>query len=310
MKLPAPFSLLHILVLVNLVPIAASSDEGSIGTFRECDACPEMVNIPAGSFLFGSPEDEAGRTDDEGPQSKVTLDGFAVSKFEITLGQYQAFVSATNYQTEDICLSLQENGSWGYQPELNWQTPGFEQSEDHPVVCVSWHDANAYVGWLNTQTPKGTYRLLTESEWEYAARAGTTTTYWWGANQDEFCKFTNGGDALAGQSYGAWDRAGECSDGHLYTAPVGAFKAPNAFGLHDMVGNVWEWVADCYQPSLSSTYFSEETVPEEGCEKRAVRGGAWDYSPLYLRSAYRGAWNPTQGFSNFGFRVAKSLGRD
>ncbi|MEM1412933.1 MAG: SUMF1/EgtB/PvdO family nonheme iron enzyme, partial [Pseudomonadota bacterium] len=177
----------------------------------------------------------------------------------------------------------------------------------HPVVCVSWRDANAYIDWLNSQTADVSFRLLTESEWEYAARGGTTSTYWWGDIQDEFCQYTNGSDALAGEAYNAWDQAGACLDGHLYTAPVGAYQASNAFGLHDMVGNVWEWVAAGYQPAINSAYFSEQSVPEQGCEKRAVRGGAWDYGPLYLRSAYRGAWDPSQGFSNFGFRVARTL---
>lgn len=305
MKYVIPFSALLFFSLQAHASEQATTQAAS--SFRDCDACPNMIEVPAGSFLFGSPETEAGRTDDEGPQTTVSLKRFAVSQFEITRGQYQAFVTATHYQTEDICLSLQENGSWGYNPELNWQTPGFEQTDDHPVVCVSWRDVTAYIDWLNAQATDASYRLLTESEWEYAARGGTTSTYWWGENQAEFCKYTNGGDLLAGEAYSAWDRAGKCSDGYLYTAPVGAYKIANAFGLYDMVGNVWEWVADCYQPSLSSAYFSEKSVPEQDCEKRSVRGGAWDYSPLYLRTAYRGAWNPTQGFSNFGFRVAKTL---
>ncbi len=278
--------------------------------FRDCPECPEMVVVPGGDLLFGSPESEEGRSADEGPQLPLTIQPFAAGRFPVTRGEFAAFLAATE-QDGDVdaaeqpgCFVLQGNGGWGFNPEGRWDDPDFEQGDDHPVVCVSWNEAQDYVAWLNSQVEGTPYRLLAEAEWEYAARAGTTTPYWWGDAQGGFCSYTNGAGAEAAAVYTAWDRAGTCDDGFLYTAPVGHYRKPNPFGLEDMVGNAWEWVSDCYVNRIEPP---ANTQKDEGCEKRVLRGGGWDYAPLYLRTAYRGAWSGDGRFANFGFRVARDL---
>lgn len=277
-------------------------------SFSDCAECPEMIVIPSGTFLIGSDASEPGHIEDESPQVEVNISRFAASKFEVTLGQFKSFIDATGYADETVCLSMQENGGWGYDPEKSWENPGFEQDANHPVTCVSWNTANAYVKWLNEQSAPGQYRLLSESEWEYAARAGSTTTYWWGDDEDDFCEVTNGVDQMAQSRFPNWPRAGNCSDGFVFTAPVGHYQSPNAFGAEDMVGNVWEWVSDCYADSHVNKPRDGMPQTAEACEKGVMRGGAWgDHGSFYLRSAYRGAWDRGQSFTNLGFRVAKTL---
>ncbi|MEM9323541.1 MAG: SUMF1/EgtB/PvdO family nonheme iron enzyme, partial [Pseudomonadota bacterium] len=230
---------------------ALSATKSGFQETRTCPHCPEMVQIEGGTFLLGSPADEPGHIEDEGPQQKITVAPFAVARFEVTVAQYAAFVDATGYDADARCLVMGENGSWNYDPEASWRSPGFTQDSTHPVVCVNWNDVTAYIAWLNNQSPDHQFRLLSESEWEYAARADSTTPYWWGDVEDDFCRHTNGADITARAAYPGWPRTGNCDDGFLYTAPVGHFGSPNGFGVEDMVGNVWEWVADCYVDNYS-----------------------------------------------------------
>ena len=216
----------------------------------DCDHCPALVKIPAGTFVLGSPQDEPGHVQDEGPQKKITVGAFAVSRYEVTVGQYATFVEATNYEDNAGCFVMSNSGAqqgkWRFDPEATWRTPGFPQADDHPVTCISADAADAYVTWLNDSAGVTAYRLLSESEWEYAARAGSTTPYWWGEIEEDFCRYANGVDQTARAAYPGWQRSGPCDDGHLFTAPVGSYGQANPFGLYDTAGNVWEWVADCY----------------------------------------------------------------
>ena len=198
--------------------------EGTAGwRFRDCAECPELVVVPTGSYMMGAPSSEDGR-DNEGPVHRVRIGwAFAVGVKEVTVGEYGRFVSETGRSMGDSCWTY-EGGEWKERSGRSWRNPGFSQTDGHPVVCVSWDDAKAYVGWLSGETGEG-YRLLSESEWEYVSRAGTRTAYWWG---DEI-----------GRSRANCDRCGSRWD-EEQTAPVGSFSA-NAFGLHDVHGNVWEW---------------------------------------------------------------------
>ena len=226
-------------------------------TFRDCPGCPEMVVVPAGSFLMGSPESEEGRWDDEGPVHEVTIARpFAVGVYEVTFGEWDACVSG--------------GGCGGYRPD----DQGWGRGR-RPVVNVSWEDAQAYVRWLSGRTGEA-YRLLSEAEWEYVARAGTTTRYWWGNE--------------IGRNRANCDGCGSRWD-DKQTAPVGSFAA-NPFGLHDVHGNVWEWTEVCY---------------EGDCSRRVLRGGSWVDAPRFLRSAFR--YRSTTGgrFGSYGFRVARTL---
>lgn len=284
-------------------------DPGS--AFRECKDCPEMVVVPAGAITLGSEPDEPSRQSDEGPRTLVTVDGpFAVGRFEVTVSQWTAFSQATGRITRSGCWQTNTKGTWRNEPDLHWTDPGHSTSRRHPVSCISWDDAQAYIAWLNTQVPNGTYRLMTEAEWEYAAHGGRNlnSAYYWGDDRptSSLCEYANGPDAGMRKRVKNWVHA-PCSDGHIGPAPVGSFK-PNGFGLYDISGNVWEWVADCYKKSYAGRSRTQEAYePDGSCSKRARRGGSWIGNISTLRTANR-ADDPPNARRNYnGLRVARSL---
>ncbi|HRJ51729.1 MAG TPA: SUMF1/EgtB/PvdO family nonheme iron enzyme [Candidatus Thiothrix moscowensis] len=255
---------------------------------------PEMVNIPAGSFTMGCKEGrddvEGGCDSDEKPAHKVTLSAFKLAKTEVTVGQFRAFVEATRYKTtaeeKGSCWSLDADGKWGDVKGNSWRKLGFPQTDDHPVACVSWDDAQAYVVWLGKETSK-LYRLPTEAEWEYAARGGKENAYPWGQSIGKNNANCSG------------DLCGEKFD---YTSPVGSFS-PNPFGLYDMHGNAWEWVSD-----WKGEYAAEQQQDPKGASSgssRVLRGGSWVNEPRYVRSALRNDRTPDLRHYNVGFRVAQ-----
>ncbi len=255
---------------------------------------------------MGSPAHEAERKGDEAPQHDVSVAGpFAVSKYEVTRDQFERFVSQTGHDYGDSC-STYESGRWELRKGRTFRDPGYPQTGDHPVVCVSWDDAQAYAGWLSRKCGKK-YRLLTEAEWEYAARAGTTTSRYWGDDPDEACTHANVYDDRGRRANRfEWSRHG-CDDGFGQTSPAGRFR-PNRFGLHDMLGNVWEWVQDCYHDSYTGAPENGSAWVSGPCQERVLRGGSWVYIPPSVRSANRGKY--PAGTRNFylGFRVAADLG--
>ena len=241
-------------------------------TFRDCDACPEMVVVPAGSFMMGSPAHEDGRYDEEGPVHRVTIPApFAVGKYEVTFAEWDACAVA------EFCSEYRpDDEGWG--------------RNRRPVINVSWREAIQYVQWLSHITGKH-YRLLSEAEWEYAARAGSQTRYAWG-------------DGI-GSNRANCDGCGSRWDDKS-TAPVGSFAA-NAFGLHDMLGNVGEWVEDCWNDSYAGAPSGGTAWVSGNCRRRVVRGGSWDFLPWDLRSAFR-YWHTTgHRYFSDGFRVARTL---
>lgn len=294
--------------------------------FRDCPECPEMVVLPSGNFEMGSPPDEPGRSqtswnpDRESPVHPVSIRAFAIGKFEVTRSQFQAFITATRRQ-----VSI--DGKWA-------QPYRFNQDDTHPVVDVTWDEAKAYVAWLSLKT-KHTYRLPSESEWEYAARAGTTSAQYWGSDLDEACIYENIADETAKQDPKEAERwkghkrvTASCSDGFVFTSPVGSFK-PNPFGLYDMLGNASEWVEDCAHlanynnaPSDGSAWHtgaspplirgsdtvetaSNKVLSSENCEMRMSRGGSWYFG--FARVAFRGAHGKWERSDEQGFRVAMTL---
>ena len=211
--------------------------------FRDCPECPEMVVVPAGSYDMGSPSYAGSRFHSDGPVHRVTIsDPFAVGVHEVTRGEWSRFVSETGHAAGDSCWTY-ETGEWKEHSGRGWRDPGFGQGSGHPAVCVSWADARAYVDWLSDETG-AEYRLLSESEWEYVARGGSRTSRHWGTSESGQCSHANGADRSARGRYVRW-RVAPCDDGHVHTAPVGSFRA-NGFGLHDVLGNAWEWVEDCW----------------------------------------------------------------
>jgi formylglycine-generating enzyme required for sulfatase activity len=184
--------------------------------------------------------------------------------------------------------------------------PGYAQAGNHPAVCVSWTDAQAYVDWLSHTTGKS-YRLPSEAEYEYAARAGGTARYGLSEDPAELCRFANGADQSARTS-GLPDDASymACTDGYPYTAPVGSFAA-NAFGLYDLIGNVWEWTADCFADDYRAAASDGAARSQAVCPARAVRGGDWFSSAFLLRPAVRAKANPDAHHDDIGFRVVRTL---
>ena len=298
-----------LLAALLLVPAAAPAAPAGAGSdspgFRDCDACPLMVVVPAGSVLLGSPASEVGRRDDEGPRRRVAIPApLAVSRHEISRGDYEAFLRATGHPVGAGCLTDRErHGTWTMDNVSTLRDPNFRQDDDHPVVCVSWEDAQAYVAWLNRRVPGAGFRLLREAEWEYAARAGSDAAYPWGAEPDLGCEHMNGVDRTVLPAYPDWVALG-CSDGALYTAPVGSYRA-NAFGLFDMIGNVAEWVEDC----STDSYAAPPVAPGAACARRIIRGGAWGSTAPNLRTADRFRQPPGHRDDSIGIRIARPMAR-
>src|SRR5437870_5595659 len=280
----------------------AAAKPGAV--FRECPDCPEMLVIPPGSFTMGSPDSEKvwaashgaspQSVSDEAPQHRVTLRSFALGKYDVTRAEYAVFVRETGYPPGDGCGK--DSFKWNKQPDLNWQNPGFTQTDRDPVVCMSWNDARAYITWLNTKVRASTYtngggpyRLPSEAEWEYAARGGTTTPFWWGDD-----------DAAAVDH--AWFKAN--SDGHSHSVGL---KPANAFGLYDIVGNVWQWTEDCYGDTYANVPADGSAAESPtGC-MRVDRGSCWMYPAWLLRSATRRSEEHTSELQSRGHLVCRLL---
>ena len=253
--------------------------------FRDCEDCPQMIAIPPGTFTMGSPESEKGRKSSEGPQRDVTIAyAIAASQHEITWANWETCVAGGGCQGTDPHEPLRE-ALWG--------------TGNRPLIHVSWHDAQDYITWLNTQIEDANpYRLLTEAEWEYAARAGTTGPFHTGATITGAEANYNATRVYSSEAKGDYPRQ---------PLPVGSY-APNAFGLYDMHGNVAEWTADCYYPSPLGLPTDGSAAPSDGgCNSRVLRGGSWEKVPSYIRSARREGKSDGTRMDNIGFRIARDL---
>ena len=254
--------------------------------FRDCETCPWVVVVPPGSYEMGSPEGEAGRGGGEGPVHRVTIEEpFAVGMYEVTFAQWEACVRA------GACLRNPGDEGWG--------------RGERPVIDVSWEDARAYVEWLSRETGAG-YRLPSESEWEYAARAGSGEPRHWGEDSSEACGYGNVADRTANEKYPSL-AIHECRDGYVHTSPTGSFKA-NAYGVHDMLGNVSEWVEDCWHGDYRGAPADGSAWTREGnCFLRVSRGGSWLSIPGTVRSANRFRFSRWERKDEVGFRVVRIL---
>lgn len=255
---------------------------------------PKMVDIPTGSFTMGT----AGADNDEGPAHKVAIAPFRASKYEITVGRFRQFVKHTGYQSEaEInrdglgCAVFKDDGSWNWRQGFHWQNPGYPQNDNSPVVCISWNDAKAYADWLSKEWGNRHFRLGSEAEWEYVARAGTTT------------EFAHG--TTVGKNKANCDGCGSAWD-VKQAAPADSFKL-NAFGLHAVEGNVWEWTEDCWNDNYQGAPASNSPWLSGECGKRVLRGGSWFSKPKYLRSAYRSNNKLNYRSNNLGFRLIEKL---
>lgn len=275
-------------------------------TFRDCADCPEMVVIPSGTFQMGAEGGEPQRY--EGPVRPVKIDyNFAVAVTPVTNAEFRRFTQETGYEAGKDCWIPLE-GKYKQMPGTNWQNPGLgrEIRDNEPVICVNWRDAQAFVGWLKQKTGKS-YRLLSEAEWEYTARAGGTSRFPWGEDPEGACKSANLLDASAPKAALVVGQPTKCSDGYATLSPVDAFP-PNAFGVRDMIGNVWTWVQDCYVMPYPADVPSDGSAYEGGaCERRSVRGASWGTTTLRSRATFRGRDPETLVSQVFGFRIARDL---
>jgi formylglycine-generating enzyme required for sulfatase activity len=272
--------------------------------------------IPAGEFMMGSDGTDPDAYDHEfvdkaaGRKEKHRVritKPFFLSIHEVTRGQFRRFVNDTGYRTE-----ADNDGKGGYgwneqkgafepDPKFTWQNAGFDQTDDHPVVNVSWNDAVAFCQWLSRKEGT-TYRLPTEAEWEYACRAGTTTRYFCGDDPEGLAAFGNIADGTVKEKHPNWTTIA-ARDGYVYTAPVGRYN-PNAWGLYDMHGNAWEWCSDGYDADYYKRSPVDDPRGAEGASSRVIRGGSWSNGPRGGRSANRGG-NAPGSRSFLSFRLAR-----
>ncbi len=269
--------------------------------FKECSDCPVMIGIPGGRFLMGSPENEPGRFDSEGPEHEVTVRAFALGKYPVTSQEFLKFLKETGYQPSP-CDPIQKLSWRAPSPGIAYP-PYVGEPPRWPAVCLDWKDAHAYIAWLNTKARmarpslgiRSPYRLPTEAEWEYAARAGTTTARWWGDD--------------IGTSNANCNGCGSKFD-FRYLADVDRFP-PNPFGLYGMLGNAWQWTEDCWHDSYVGAPADGSAWKDGDCTRHVIRGGSYDNPPIFIRSATRSASAPNgkdYDYSSLaGFRVARTL---
>jgi len=264
---------------------------------------PKMVVIPAGENVLGSTPATLDHQPYEIPRHRVRIGyAFAVGEYPVTVGEFARFVADSGYDAGDQCYTSEPEK----QPMSgrNWRNPGFAQTEDFPVQCLNWSDAKAYVAWLSKRTGHA-YRLLSEAEYDYANRAGTTTTYFLGDDPNAVCAYANGAD-LDTKARLPLSLTTNCHDGFAYAAPVGRFR-PNAFGLYDTTGETWSWLEDCWSESYVGAPVDGSPNRTGDCTQPSLRGGSWSARPQMLRSAQRLRYAADLRIDDHGFRVARDL---
>jgi formylglycine-generating enzyme required for sulfatase activity len=281
-------------------------------SISDCANCPDLVVIPAGTLMMGtdanaSELDTKGRSKAEAGIVKVSIaKPFALGRTEITRAQFAAFVAATKYSPDVTFCRVWDQAGQKFtdvpKRETGLQTPA---RDDHPVTCVSWDDAVAYTKWLSKETGKN-YRLPSEAEWEYAARGGSAKKRYWGDDPADGCAFANAYDLTARRSYPLGWAHVMCADGFADLAPAGSLM-PNDYGLQDMIGNVWEWTADCFTTSKIGRPKDQRAWEWDGCTLRSLRGGSWMSAPDRSRVAFPAGDPPSDRYVFLGFRVARDV---
>jgi formylglycine-generating enzyme required for sulfatase activity len=261
--------------------------------FRDCPGCPEMVAVPAASFMMGAAADEVVSGQPEDQVLVSIARPFAVGRFAVTRGEFAAFVAATGQRIEGPC---HRRGEHGKSAERDWQSPGFAQDDRHPVVCVSWRDAKAYTAWLSSTTGKR-YRLLSEAEREFVTRAGSATAFWWGSTISTDQANYDGRITYAGGPSGEWRNA---------TVAVDRFL-PNPWGLYNVHGNVWDWTEDCWNEANSGNPGNGTARSSGDCSLRVVRGASFNNAPHTVRAARRDREPADNRLVTYGFRVARDF---
>jgi formylglycine-generating enzyme required for sulfatase activity len=301
-------------VLLGLTGLGATSLAAAdpAAPFRDCADCPEIVRVPAGTFVMGTPtaDPRATATHAESQALIVRIPKpIGIGRVEVTRREFRAFVADAGYDVHGPCITWDDAlGRFNADRNRGPENPGRprEARDDHPVACVSWNDAKAYVQWLARKTGKP-YRLPSEAEWEYAARAGSSARWPWGESASDGCEFANLHDLSSRESFTFGWEAVHCRDSYPDVAPAGALRA-NAFGLYDMIGNVAEWLEDCYTDSyLGRPRDGRAWVWAGGCTRRVLRGGSWVSPAERARSASRDSAEAGTRADYIGFRVALDL---
>jgi len=293
-----------------------TSDASPGQVWKEPTTGMEFVWVPGGCYEMGQTEKEKQKLlktvgdetykkhfSDEIPRHNVCVNGFWIGKYEVTLGQFRRFIDDTGYQTDadKEGFSWIWNGKWEKKEGYNWQKTGFKQEENHPVVNVSWDDAKAFSKWLSDKKGNN-FRLPTEAEWEYACRAGTKTSRFWGDNPEDACKYANVYDITSKRvSKFKWANH-KCDDGYGNTSPVGSFN-PNKFGIYDMLGNVYEWCEEWHGKDYYKKSPKHNPKGPSNGSYRVLRGGSWGDSPWGVRCANHGRNYPGYRLNVDGFRV-------
>jgi formylglycine-generating enzyme required for sulfatase activity len=298
-----------VLLAASLFGFAAAAEMKPGETFKDCPTCPEMVVMPSGKAWLGAEPWDQDMKAGWGPLREVNITySFAVARLEITRAQYREFVKATKYASSNTsCNTWGFNKIIGQTEGYTWDNPGQAQREDAPVVCVSWEDATAFTKWLAKKTGK-LYRLLSSTEFEYAARGGTRGPWFWGPDNSKACEYANVADDTYRRLY-SYGPVFNCNDAWERLAPVGSYK-PNPFGLHDMLGNAWEWSEDCFHADMSKVPTDGRPwMAEDGgdCTARTPRGGAWASGTDWLKAISQSRDPVAYHSQLLGFRVALTL---
>jgi formylglycine-generating enzyme required for sulfatase activity len=285
------------------VPAVSSAAAPKPGTvFRDCPTCPGLTVLPAGRFKQGSAGIDSGSSSFGKPLHWVVIGGpLAMSTSAVTLDEFREFITASGRDMQGCDVY---DGEWKHQPESSWENPGFVQSGSHPVTCTSWDDAKAYAAWLSAKTGHR-YRLPSASEWEYAARAGGEADHPWNDDGSGACASANVADQSAARRFPGWIVFG-CDDGYIYTAPVGSFKA-SAFGLNDMLGNVFQWTEDCWHEDYKGAPIDGSARTDGDCSEHELRGGSWFTTPAFVSAGYRNHFAANYRTSSVGIRLVRDL---
>jgi formylglycine-generating enzyme required for sulfatase activity len=297
------FFVRHPAVSEKVPPAVVAASNPQPGTkLHDCPTCPALTVLPAGRFQQGSNSADSGASPFEKPLHVVTIAySFAMSTNAVTVDEFRAFVAATGRNMQGGCDIY--DGNWRHRPDSSWENPGFAQTGSHPVTCASWNDARAYAAWLSNATGHR-YRLPSASEWEYAARAGGAAVLPW-ADASGACTGANVADQSAARRYPGWAVFG-CDDGFVFTAPVGSFKA-NAFGVNDMLGNVFQWTEDCWRADYAGAPTDGSARASGDCSDHELRGGSWFSNPAYVRANYRNHFGADYRTSSVGIRLVRDV---
>jgi formylglycine-generating enzyme required for sulfatase activity len=296
-----------------LAASGCQSAESPVDSFRDCPDCPELVRIPAGEFVMGATPEQtsragvpSGRAPNEHPPVSVRIErGFAIGRYELTIGEYRRFTEVTGYETGGGCFGL--NGrAWAMDTEATWSAPGYPVTDAYPAACLTAPDYQAYLDWLSEKTG-ARYRFPSEAEWEYVAGLGSAKPprNFFPEDQDA-CKLANAADKQFTDNFdGEWP-AFVCDDGYPITSPTGTFPA-NALGMYDVLGNTAEITADCFVAGHDGRPTDAEPRGDGPCGALVFKGGSWAAEPSFLRPSFRVAATPNVRGNGFGLRIVREL---